>query len=377
MIGRIEIHNYKLFDKFSLQLNKGINLICGPNGSGKSALLEAVYALKKFLAMPDFSDQVAWPLDEAFPFNTFCRWLIQEKGYGEMSFKIEIDDKESFEYAITVRYNFLDKKSRVQTESLTHHPFTSEKQELLTCAEGSIKMCTDDRKQLSFKSGLGNSGLVAGSGNNSVIRRFGERIAHIYPLHLVPFSMKQNFEKPAETLDQFGTNFPAWRFHCSNTQSERQPIVQERCKSFIPGLVGINNVKKGDGYGLAVRVSYKGKNYDMDFNELSDGQKSLLALHAILENIPDRSTVLIDEPENFLAPSELQPWLNAMNDAWEERDIQFVMVSHNPDTLNWHSKGAVIFDINGEPPRVSARRHAEEGGQPLTDKLREMEWGYR
>jgi predicted ATPase len=186
--------------------------------------------------------------------------------------------------------------------------------------------------------------------------------------------MEQDFPHGSRTLGKLGENFPAWRFDCVNSQSEKQNWVIDQCRNFIPGLVSINNPKSGDWYRLAVRVNFKGKNHDLNFQELSDGQKVLMALYYILANIPGRSTLILDEPENFLAPGELQPWLNAMHDAWEERDIQFIVISHNPKTLNWFHKEALIFHVDGEPPRVVFRKHGEgKEGLMLFNEICEME----
>ena len=62
-----------------------------------------------------------------------------------------------------------------------------------------------------------------------------------------------------------------------------------------------------------------------------------------------------------------------MNDAWEERDIQFIIISHNPQTLNWHNKDAIIFSLEGTPPRAVARRRATDDDESLADRLRLME----
>jgi predicted ATPase len=187
--------------------------------------------------------------------------------------------------------------------------------------------------------------------------------------------MKQDFLQGSRTLGKLGENFPAWRFDRVISQSEKQNWVIERCKNFIPGLVSINNPKSGDMYRLVVRVNFEGKNHDLNFQELSDGQKVLMALYYILANTPDRSTLILDEPENFLAPGELQPWLNAMHDAWEERDIQFIVISHNPITLNWFHNEAFIFEAGGEPPRVTFHRNGgDKEGLTLFNKLCEMEW---
>ncbi|CAM1378600.1 AAA family ATPase [Fretibacterium fastidiosum] len=371
MIRKLEIHNYKLFRNFALELDGGVNLLCGPNGSGKTSVIEIVYALTRFLAIPDHSDTIACSVEDAFPFRTFCRWCTEENGWGEMSVKLEIESDEQplYIYDLTVRYNFLEKISRVQHESLRLGEAL-----LLRFQEGRIEMFTDDEKKLAFRSDWKRSGLVVGSSNNSRIRRFGKQVASLYAFHLVPALMKQDVEKPMETLALYGENFAAWRFLRATQQLMRQARVVEQSKYFIPGLVDIRYIKKGDWHALAVKVEFNGRENDIEFNELSDGQKTLLALYSILANIPNGSTVLIDEPENFLALSELQPWLEAMNDAWEERDIQFIIISHNPRTLNWHNKNAMILSLEGTPPKVVVERRTDDDDDPLVDKLRLMEW---
>ena len=371
MIRKLEIHNYKLFRNFALELDGGVNLLCGPNGSGKTSVIEIVYALTRFLAIPDHSDTIACSVEDAFPFRTFCRWCTEENGWGEMSVKLEIESDEQplYIYDLTVRYNFLEKISRVQHESLRLGEAL-----LLRFQEGRIEMFTDDEKKLAFRSDWKRSGLVVGSSNNSRIRRFGKQVASLYAFHLVPALMKQDVEKPMETLDLYGENFAAWRFLRATQQLMRQARVVEQSKYFIPGLVDIRYIKKGDWHALAVKVEFNGRENDIEFNELSDGQKTLLALYSILANIPNGSTVLVDEPENFLALGELQPWLEAMNDAWEERDIQFIIISHNPRTLNWHNKNAIIFSLEGTPPKVVVERRTDDDDEPLVDKLRLLEW---
>ena len=90
--------------------------------------------------------------------------------------------------------------------------------------------------------------------------------------------------------------------------------------------------------------------------------------------MPDGSTLIIDEPGSYLAPGELQPWLDAVNDAWEERDIQFILITHNPKTINWHHKEAIVFGIEDEPPQIIAELNSNNTNETLFDRLSEMEW---
>jgi AAA15 family ATPase/GTPase len=116
--------------------------------------------------------------------------------------------------------------------------------------------------------------------------------------------------------------------------------------------------------------------YRLPFNSLSHGQKILSILHLLVRVAPANSTIAIDELENFLAPSELQPLYNAFQDAYEERNIQFILISHHPRTLNWYTDSAIVLSFAGNPPTLQARNFIEENEVPqqsLIDFLSESE----
>jgi ATPase subunit of ABC transporter with duplicated ATPase domains len=55
-------------------------------------------------------------------------------------------------------------------------------------------------------------------------------------------------------------------------------------------------------------------------------------------------TVFIDEPDNFIALREIQPWLLAAEEAVEDHDGQLILISHHPEILNqWASKHGLRF----------------------------------
>jgi len=88
----------------------------------------------------------------------------------------------------------------------------------------------------------------------------------------------------------------------------------------------------------------KGKvNYAI--SELSEGQRCLLVLYMILHFLIARGhTVLIDEPDNFIALREIQPWLLAAEEAVEDHNAQLILISHHPEILNqWASEHGLLF----------------------------------
>ena len=101
------------------------------------------------------------------------------------------------------------------------------------------------------------------------------------------------------------------------------------------------------------------------FDELSDGQRVLVILYTLLYGLEDRGAYLfLDEPENFVALREIQPWLTALYDCVGGAVKQAVLISHHPEIIDylgatdsrWFQRAA-----NG-PVRVSMQVPGDQGG---------------
>lgn len=359
MIKSIKINNMKMFQNFSMTLPEGVSVIQGSNGCGKSALIELIYALTQLLAMPSSSDRLAASVDTVFPLKLLTRWMIQKQGFADAALEMEICSNEGkrpqvFKYELTVRYDFSTGKCRIENEILS---LNSDR--LVYFHVGTLEIVTDDNKTIKFNSDWNLSGVVTASRNNSKIREFGDLITKIFCLHLAPSAIKYSFERTEQSLNIDGSNFPAWRSYYASSHAENLSNIFEKCKYVIPGLISINDIKRGESQNLSIRVRYEKKDYDFSFDELSDGQRAVIILYSLLENVPSEAVLFIDEPENYLAPSELQPWLNAINDIWEEKDIQVIVASHNMKTHAWYNDNLITFAVSGNPPRVELKTPPE------------------
>jgi predicted ATPase len=71
------------------------------------------------------------------------------------------------------------------------------------------------------------------------------------------------------------------------------------------------------------------------FSELSDGQRAIVALYAIMRfTVRNDVTLCIDEPENYLALAEIQPWLLELEMACQDADAQALLISHHPELID-------------------------------------------
>lgn len=97
---------------------------------------------------------------------------------------------------------------------------------------------------------------------------------------------------------------------------------------------GVRKLRADFTVSMKKRVNYS-------IAELSEGQRCLIALYMILHFLIAKGhTVLIDEPDNFIALREIQPWLLAAERAVEDSGGQLILISHHPEVLNhWASTG--------------------------------------
>ena len=88
------------------------------------------------------------------------------------------------------------------------------------------------------------------------------------------------------------------------------------------------------------------------FEEISDGQRILIALLALLHFTVDRDTLIaLDDLVSFVALAEVQPFIISLVDRAEELGAQVVLISHHPEVLDYLAPDRVIrFDREPNGP---------------------------
>ena len=110
-------------------------------------------------------------------------------------------------------------------------------------------------------------------------------------------------------------------------------------KAALPGFDSLSLRESGEDIRVLKALFARpggGKPLVLDFGELSDGQKMLIALYTLILGLKDeRISLFIDEPDNFIALREIQPWLSNVADAMGESLEQVVLISHHPEIINY------------------------------------------
>ncbi|HNI60620.1 MAG TPA: AAA family ATPase, partial [Pseudomonadota bacterium] len=100
------------------------------------------------------------------------------------------------------------------------------------------------------------------------------------------------------------------------------------------------------------------------FDELSDGQRALIALHLLRHVAATPGSVLaLDEPDNYVALAEIQPWLlDVERAALKSGGPQVWLISHHPEVINLLAPeyGVRFFRDGMGPTRTAPFQSAQQ-----------------
>jgi predicted ATPase len=138
------------------------------------------------------------------------------------------------------------------------------------------------------------------------------------------------------------SNFASWYRHL-RLESDDQNLLLD-LREAIPGFEHMDLKPAGIGnYWLVLTFStdeqpgLAKQSFPYFFYDLSDGQRVLIGLYSVLHfGMRPGTTVLFDEPDNFVALREIQPWLEKVLERVEDEDsnTQVLIASHHPELLN-------------------------------------------
>jgi len=147
-------------------------------------------------------------------------------------------------------------------------------------------------------------------------------------------------DEEARTPDRHLANFANWYRHLRQ-ETDDQDYIEDLSEA-IEGFVTMRLEGAGEGRReIKVRMSASdngklGKPDEYTLSELSEGQRVLLGLYAVMHfALKPGATVCFDEPDNFIALSEVQPWLSKVLDRTDDDSgAQVLILSHHPELLN-------------------------------------------
>jgi predicted ATPase len=298
----------------------------------------------------DLSVRGRW-LHECFGFGSLTRWQsdfsddFNDDFGGPSSQRFEIEaqcNQEEYRYVlVTDTWKVSPRRRTVTLESVECGG-----KPVFRFEEGTVHLYNDrheDEAQNELdweRSALATIQERRASKKLTTFKRWLGGILHV---QVNPWRMRARSEQEATNLATDLSNFADWYRHQLLDNGSAVQRVVTSLKQVIPGLQAIDAKEAGQNVRV-LQATIRSTAYDLD--DLSEGQRVLIALFSLLHCalVPD-ATLLIDEPDNFIALAEIQPWLLALLDRVDEVHGQVILVSHHPELVNQlASEGGLLFD---------------------------------
>ncbi len=362
MITRVYIDNFRCFSNFEFKPGR-INLLFGFNGSGKSSFMEV------------FDRIIALIIDgrdapELFPGTDLTRWDTRHEQRFELD--LEIDGK-MFTYRTKLEY-----RSNWGGMALLDERVTCDDRILFSYEDGDVHLYKNDGSEGTKFSFRGNRSFIAGIEERPEtmdLMRFLKHLRSLRSYKFEPTSMGSVTQEEQQTLSKDGSNFVSWYRHISQERAGDVPHLFAELTEALPGFQALalkGAGKQGRTRDLVVQMQAEGqKAYEVDFDAVSDGQRALIVLYSLLVDIGAAPrTVLLDEPENYVGLSELQPWLQCLDKALGDTG-QLFLISHHPEVIDFLAPENPILFVRsgGGPVRVKRVDFDREVGLKASEQI--------
>ena len=345
MLKRLHVDNFRCLVNFDLTLEE-LTLLVGPNGSGKSSVLDVLSALRRLLGgMAKVTDP------GVFPPPSLTRW--QQRNLQAFELAVALEGDANLTYRMEVEHDVPGRRARITLETLA-----ADLKPLFEFRQGDVQLYRDDHSEgPRYHADWSESAMarVAERKDNTRLTRFRDFIRGMTVCALDPKRFLPESRSEDAFLEFDGANFASWYRHQIQERSHRIHSVVDAVSPVIDGFHSIRMEKVGaDTRAPMVAFDHVGARYELRLDELSDGQRALIALYALVRLSDDTNVVLLDEPDNYLALAEIQPWLLALSDACGASLGQAIVCSHHPEMLDYFGtdSGFLLSRENGGPVSV-------------------------
>jgi len=357
MLSRLYIDNYKCFQNFELRLGSE-HLFLGPNGTGKTTLFEVIWSLRRFVLGESGTH-------ELFPDTSRTRWDKRSR----QTFELELE-------AAGTRYAY-----RLEVDRDPGDPRPDIHREILRAGDKVVLESRRGEATFNGPEGKVDRGFVSSSrsslplappGRFPEVEAFVASVGSVWSVRVDPLRMVARSEVEAELLNPDLSNFSSWYRSAIQERSEFAGKVTESLRAIWEDLGGLRSVSAGEGVRILKAEWTRPVPASYSLDELSEGQRALVGLYAVMHWLEDRNaTLLLDEPDNFLALREIQPLMNSLS---EKDRLQRLIISHHPDIIDLKARSRGITFERTPEGHVRASRFSSTEASLLPSEVIARGW---
>ncbi len=348
MITRLYANNFRCLVAFEAEFDS-FGVLCGPNGAGKSSVFDALRLLRN-LGTGDAL--LGGTGEQDIPGLEFTDWLDSTVQEFELGLTVE---GHAFDYRIHIEQIADFEKPRI-----IHEKAVCDGQLLFDRDLDGVRFIRADGAQAGFPLDWRQAALAAiqpRGVNISTVALLQEEIAKLLILRPNPRGMERESKAEVRHPDLSITNLTSW-YRSLAQEQEWTDALRDVLQDVWPDFRSFRLVDAGLNT-KALQLRFEPKNSKpilLFFNQLSDGERTLIALYMVRAALDTGAakTVLLDEPDNFVGLPELQPWVLSMRELLDE-DHQLVLISHHPEILSSSGKanGRYLWrDNHTSPTRI-------------------------
>jgi len=337
MLKKVYIHNFRSFVNFEIEFDN-INLLLGKNGSGKTSLFEVLRKLQQLVCDNKKVDEL------------FSSAELPRMGYASpvQKFELQLEGNGGlYSYIVEIEHEPNKELVRICTESLTWkeqplYEFKIKTDEPGQQKFGEARLYNDaptHREGIPYPVDWARSGLgsIYERHDNTKLIWFKQRMAQFFIVQPNPFTMQSECRREESHPVWDLSNYAAWFAHLNNQERRGVLKLEKELAEMFEGFEVFNLSALGESKLLKLEFAAADKKtVAYKFSEISTGQKALIAMYTLLYCLPKTDyTLCLDEPENFLALPEIQPWLHTFYQQCEEHGGQGILISHHPQLINY------------------------------------------
>ena len=361
MLKRLYIHNFLCLVNFELALDE-TNVLLGPNGCGKSAVLNALLILQKLIIR-------SAKIDDVMSTENLTRWQTSDEQRFELDVAINED---TYHYALTIKHERTRRRMKITKELLTHNG-----RPIFDFTDGNAQLYHDDYSKgpaYPFNWSCSGIGALNERRDNQKLTAFKRAVSSFVIVSPCPPLFPAEARSEDDHLDYHMQNFVSWYRHASNESTRRMFTSFEDLRDAMPGFDSINLTESGENV-RAMKIHFGGSDENRQeisfrLDEFSHGQRLLVALYSLVHLSPMQTHLFLDEPDNYLALREIQPFLAKLDDQCGDTLAQAVVVSHHPVTIDYMASASGRWfhrDSGTSPARVSEKPEKVIDGLALSE----------